>query len=102
MGKKDKSVLPYPGYQKLKRQITVKTRKFMRNPLLRRKQMVVDIHHQHMATPRKKLIRAKVLKMYKVKDPRTIVLFGFKSKYGGGKTKGKYFKNIYETKQTMN
>ena len=26
--------------------------------------------------------------MYKVKDPHSIVLFGFKSKYGGGKTTG--------------
>ena len=28
------------------------------------------------------------MKLYKVKDPHSIVLFGFKSKYGGGKTSG--------------
>merc|ERR1719237_1012852 len=50
--------------------------------------MVVDIRHQHLATPSRKLIRRNVAKLYKVKDPRCIVLFGFKSKYGGGKTTG--------------
>lgn len=79
--------IPYPGYTKLKREITIKTRKFMVNKLLKRKQMVVDIHHQHMATPRKKLIRSKIAKLYKVRDPKTIVLFGTKSKYGGGTSK---------------
>merc|ERR1712087_294467 len=36
-----------------------------------------------------------VAKLYKVKDPHTIVLFGFKSKYGGGKTTG--FCLIYDS-----
>ena len=31
---------PYPGYDKLKRVVTLKTRKFMVNKLLQRKQMV--------------------------------------------------------------
>mmetsp|Transcript_272 Transcript_272/g.383 ORF Transcript_272/g.383 Transcript_272/m.383 type:complete len:146 (+) Transcript_272:98-535(+) len=79
---------PYPGYEKLKRVITLKTRRFMVNKLLQRKQMVLDIRHQHLATPSRKLIRRKIQKMYKVKDAHSIVLFGFKSKYGGGKTKG--------------
>eukprot|EP01083_Nonionella_stella_P313794 1127994_1 len=79
---------PYPGYDKLKRVVTIKTRKFMVNKLLQRKQMVVDIRHQHLATPSRKLIRRKIAKIYKVKDPHSIVLFGFKSKYGGGKTTG--------------
>merc|ERR1711971_574768 len=73
---------------KLKRVVVMKTRKFMVNKLLQRKQMVVDIRHQHMGTPSRKLIRRRVAKMYKIKDPHTIVLFGFKSKYGGGKTTG--------------
>eukprot|EP01084_Bolivina_argentea_P257879 434554_1 len=79
---------PYPGYDKLKRVVTVKTRKFIVNKLLCRKQMVVDIRHQHLATPSRRLIRRKISSIYKVKDPHTIVLFGFKSKYGGGKTTG--------------
>jgi len=79
---------PYPGYDKLKRVVTIKSRRFMVNKLLQRKQMVLDIHHQHLATPARKLIRRRVMKMYKIKDPNTIVLFGFRSKYGGGKSKG--------------
>merc|ERR1712228_264016 len=79
---------PYPGYDKLKRVVTVKTRKFMVNKLLCRKQMVVDIRHQHLATLSRRLIPRRICKAYKVKDPHTIVLFGFKSKYGGGKTTG--------------
>merc|ERR1711933_215653 len=79
---------PYPGYDKLKRVVTVKTRKFMVNKLLCRKQMVVDIRHQHLATPSRRLVRRRICKMYKIKDPHTVVLFGFKSKYGGGKTTG--------------
>lgn len=35
---------PYPGYDKLKRVVTVKTRKFMVNKLLCRKQMVLTHH----------------------------------------------------------
>eukprot|EP00483_Globobulimina_turgida_P007495 UN07509 len=60
----------------------------MVNKLLNRKQMVVDIRHSHLATPSRRLIRRKIMKLYKVKDPNSIVLFGFKSKYGGGKTNG--------------
>merc|ERR1711951_218118 len=85
---------PYPGYEKLKRVVTVKSRKFMVNKLMCRKQMILDIRHQHCATPSRKLVKQKLRKMYKVQDPRTIVLFGFRSKYGGGKTTG--FGLIYD------
>eukprot|EP01083_Nonionella_stella_P284055 966870_1 len=60
----------------------------MFNIFLKRKKMVVDIRHQNLATPSRKLIRRKIAKIYKEKDPHSIVMFGFKSKYGGGKTTG--------------
>mmetsp|Transcript_22996 Transcript_22996/g.28238 ORF Transcript_22996/g.28238 Transcript_22996/m.28238 type:complete len:144 (-) Transcript_22996:74-505(-) len=88
MPKKEKGADPYKGYTKLKRIVTVRTRKFMTNKLLCRKQMVVDIAHQHCKTPSRALIRKKIAKEYKIKDGNCIVLFGFKSKYGGGRTTG--------------
>jgi small subunit ribosomal protein S24e len=80
--------LPYEGYTKLIRKITMRARRFQTNKLLQRKQMILQISHEHLATPRKRLIRRKVCNMYNVKDPKTVVLFGFRTKFGGGKTTG--------------
>merc|ERR1712202_47936 len=44
--------------------VTVKTRKFMTNRLLQRKQMVVDVLHPGKATVSKKDIREQLAKMY--------------------------------------
>merc|ERR1711997_600453 len=73
---------------------TIRTRKFMTNKLLCRKQMVVDVLHPGRATLPKTEIREKLAKAYKV-TADVIFAFGFRTHFGGGKTTG--FALIYDT-----
>eukprot|EP01116_Phalansterium_solitarium_P018481 TRINITY_DN48_c0_g1_i1.p1 TRINITY_DN48_c0_g1~~TRINITY_DN48_c0_g1_i1.p1 ORF type:complete len:145 (+),score=54.43 TRINITY_DN48_c0_g1_i1:29-436(+) len=68
--------------------VVVRTRKFLTNRLLSRKQMIIDVIHPGRAPVAKTELRAKIAKMYKVADPQTVQLFGFKSAFGGGKSTG--------------
>merc|ERR1711924_441689 len=74
--------------------ITVRTRKFMTNRLLQRKQMIVDIIHPDSATPKKTEVRDALAKNYKTQADH-IIAFGFKTVFGGGKTSG--FALIYDS-----
>ncbi len=74
--------------------VTVRTRKFMTNRLLQRRQMVVDVLHPNRATIAKTEVREKLAKMYKC-TPDRVFAFGFKTNFGGGKTTG--FALIYDT-----
>uniref|UniRef100_A0A2K5DNE9 Small ribosomal subunit protein eS24 n=1 Tax=Aotus nancymaae TaxID=37293 RepID=A0A2K5DNE9_AOTNA len=65
----------------------IRTRKFMTNRLLQRKQMVIDVLHPGKATVPKTEIREKLAKMYKT-TPDVIFVFGFRTHFGGGKTTG--------------
>ena len=78
-----------------KSQVTIRTRNLIVNPLLCRKQMTVDIYHPGVAQPKFEEIKQKLAQMFKVKDLQTIVLNGFVTKFGGGKTTG--FALIYDT-----
>uniref|UniRef100_A0A8C9I0P8 40S ribosomal protein S24 n=1 Tax=Piliocolobus tephrosceles TaxID=591936 RepID=A0A8C9I0P8_9PRIM len=60
----------------------------MSNPLLRRKQFALEILHPNISTIPKKEVKARLAKMYKLNNTNTIVLFGFKVLFGGGRTKG--------------
>merc|ERR1712000_352437 len=73
---------------------TIRTRKFMTNRLLSRKQMVVDISHPGRRTISKDNVRDELSKMYKTgKD--CVFPFGFRTAFGGGRTTG--FCLIYDT-----
>uniref|UniRef100_A0AAQ4S205 40S ribosomal protein S24 n=4 Tax=Cottioidei TaxID=8100 RepID=A0AAQ4S205_GASAC len=74
--------------------VTVRTRKFMTNRLLQRKQMVVDVLHPGKATVPKTEIREKLAKMYKT-TPDVVFAFGFRTQFGGGKTTG--FAMVYDS-----
>merc|ERR1711990_1256753 len=74
--------------------ITVRTRKFMTNRLLQRKQMIVDIIHPNASTPKKSEVREALAKNYKTNADH-IIAFGFKTVFGGGKTSG--FALIYDS-----
>ncbi|KAI0984382.1 hypothetical protein GJ496_002914 [Pomphorhynchus laevis] len=74
--------------------VTIRTRKFMKNPLLSRKQMVVDVLHPRRACISKKEIRERLGQMYK-SPADTIFCFGFRTCFGGGKSTG--FALIYKT-----
>jgi small subunit ribosomal protein S24e len=73
---------------------TIRTRKFMTNRLLCRKQMVCDVLHPGLPSISKKEIRDKLAAMYKV-TPDVIFVFGFRTNFGGGKSTG--FALIYDT-----
>ncbi|KAL7640233.1 UNVERIFIED_CONTAM: hypothetical protein RMT77_009647 [Armadillidium vulgare] len=73
---------------------TIRTRKFMTNRLLNRKQMVVDVLHPGRPTVPKKELNEKLAKMYKT-TPDVVFSFGFKTQFGGGKSTG--FALVYDT-----
>ena len=74
--------------------VTVRTRKYMTNRLLSRRQMVVDVLHPNRSSVPKTEIREKIAKMYKC-TPDRVFAFGFKTNFGGGKSSG--FALIYDT-----
>ena len=80
-------------------EFTVRTRKFLNNPLLGRKQFVLDVIHPGMANVSKKDLAEKLRSMYKVHDVQCIQLFSFKTAFGGGRSSG--FGLIYENLEKL-
>lgn len=75
-------------------QVIVRTRKLMRNPLLNRRQFVVDVHHTGAKPVSKTELREHIARLHKV-DGKTVVVFGFKTAFGGGRSTG--FGLIYDS-----
>ncbi|CAE7497247.1 RPS24B [Symbiodinium microadriaticum] len=75
--------------------VQIRTRKFIRNALLSRRQFVIDVIHPGRANLSRSETQDKLAEMYKVKDKNTVFVFGFRSQYGGGKSTG--FALIYDT-----
>jgi len=73
---------------------TIRTRKFLTNRLLQRKQFVVDVLHPGRASIPKNEVREKIAKVYKA-NKDSVIVFGFKTAFGGGKSTG--FGLIYDT-----
>merc|ERR1712127_96726 len=69
-------------------------RKFLKNPLLGRKQLSIDLIHPEMANVSKKDITDKLVKTMKA-DEKCISIFGMKTKFGGGRSTG--FALIYDS-----
>ena len=65
--------------------VTLRTRKFIRNKLLSRRQMVVDIVHPGRANVAKAEVQEMLAKKFKAE---TVICFGMATKFGGGKTTG--------------
>ncbi|MCJ1480800.1 hypothetical protein MMC06_000955 [Schaereria dolodes] len=78
--------------------VTLRTRKFIRNALLGRKQMVVDVLHPNRANVSKDELRSKLSELYKAGKDQVSV-FGFRTQYGGGKSTG--FALIYDSVEAM-
>ncbi|KAL8858296.1 MAG: hypothetical protein Q9178_005159 [Gyalolechia marmorata] len=78
--------------------VTLRTRKFIRNPLLGRKQMVVDVLHPSRPNVSKDELRSKLAELYKASKD-TVSVFGFRTQYGGGKSTG--FALIYDSNEAM-
>lgn len=105
-------------------EVTLRTRKFLRNPLLARRQMVVYVNFLHillssgvlkevdnMANPwnsdvlhpqrpnvSKEELRDKLSELYKCEKDQ-VNCFGFRTQYGGGKSTG--FALIYDSPERM-
>merc|ERR1712072_303019 len=69
----------------------------MDNRLLARKQCVLDVFHSGDACAKKSEICEHIGSKFRA-DPENVVLFGFKTKFGGGKTSG--FCLIYDNKDS--
>ncbi|KAK4443080.1 S-adenosylmethionine-dependent methyltransferase-like protein [Podospora aff. communis PSN243] len=78
--------------------VTLRTRKFIRNPLLGRKQMVVDILHPGRANIAKEELREKLAGLYKA-NKEQVSVFGLRTQFGGGKTTG--FALVYDSPEAM-
>jgi len=88
--------------------VTLRTRKFLTNRLLQRKQMVrvfpshfslyliqiLDVLHPGRANVSKDELRDKLSALYK-SDKENVFVFGFRTAYGGGKSTG--FALIYDS-----
>ncbi|ELR04194.1 hypothetical protein VC83_03101 [Pseudogymnoascus destructans] len=78
--------------------VTLRTRKFIRNPLLGRKQMVIDVLHPNRANVSKDDLRVKLAELYKCTKDQ-INVFGLQTQYGGGKTTG--FALVYDSPEAL-
>lgn len=72
----------------------LRCRKFMRNSLLSRRQMIVDVIHPGKKVATHEEIRNELASRHNVADSKLIFLFNFRTAFGGGKTTGFCF--IYD------
>jgi small subunit ribosomal protein S24e len=77
--------------------VQIRTRKFIRNNLLKRRQFVIDVIHPGRANVAKAELQEKLMGMYKVGAANLIQLFGFRTVFGGGKSTG--FALIYDNEE---
>lgn len=73
--------------------VTIRTRKFITNRLLARRQFVVDVLHPSRPNVPKAELSEKLAAIYKTEKDR-VVSFGFKTHFGGGRSTG--FALIYD------
>ncbi|KAI6650683.1 40S ribosomal protein S24-like [Oopsacas minuta] len=75
-------------------EIVIRTKKVMKNRLLNRKQMVLDVLHPNKPPVSKEDIRKQLAKKFKT-TPDVIFCFGFRTAFGGGRSTG--FALIYDS-----
>ncbi|KAF7969346.1 hypothetical protein HWV62_27679 [Athelia sp. TMB] len=73
--------------------ITLRTRKFITNRLLARRQFVLDVLHPSRPNVSKSDLSEKLAALYKT-DKARVVTFGFRTVFGGGRSTG--FALIYD------
>jgi len=67
--------------------VVIRTKKFLLNRLLSRKQMVLEVIHAGQPNVPKDTLKELLAKKFKT-DGKNISLFGFKTLYGGGRSSG--------------
>ncbi|KAI9445263.1 ribosomal protein L23/L15e core domain-containing protein [Lactarius indigo] len=78
--------------------VTIRTRKFITNRLLARRQFVVDVLHPSRPPISRTELSEKLAGIYKA-DKARIVPFGFKTHFGGGRSTG--FALIYDSEEAQ-
>ncbi|KAF8271458.1 ribosomal protein L23/L15e core domain-containing protein [Lactarius quietus] len=78
--------------------VTIRTRKFITNRLLSRKQFIVDVLHPSRPPISRTELSEKLAGIYKA-DKARIVVFGFKTHFGGGRSTG--FALIYDSEDAQ-
>jgi small subunit ribosomal protein S24e len=73
--------------------VTLRTRKFITNRLLARRQFILDVLHPSRPNVSKAELSEKLAAMYKT-DKDRVVTFGFRTHFGGGRSTG--FALIYD------
>jgi ribosomal protein S24E len=73
--------------------ITIRTRKFITNRLLARRQFVIDVLHPQRPNVSKDELSEKIAALYKSEKAR-VVTFGLQTQFGGGRSTG--FALIYD------
>lgn len=73
--------------------VTIRTRKFITNRLLARRQFIVDVLHPNRANVSKAELSEKLAQIYKT-DKARVVTFGLRTAFGGGRSTG--FGLIYD------
>ncbi|RKP30172.1 hypothetical protein METBISCDRAFT_23539 [Metschnikowia bicuspidata] len=74
--------------------VTIRTRKVISNPLLARRQFVIDVLHPNRANVSKDELRERLSELYKA-DKDAVSVFGFRTQFGGGKSTG--FGLVYQS-----
>lgn len=83
----------YPFQADSSAPITLRTRKFITNRLLARRQFVLDVLHPSRPNVSKAELSEKLAALYKT-DKNRVVTFGFRTQFGGGRSTG--FALIYD------
>ncbi|KIY71631.1 hypothetical protein CYLTODRAFT_390050 [Cylindrobasidium torrendii FP15055 ss-10] len=73
--------------------VTLRTRKFITNRLLARRQFVLDVLHPSRPNVSKEELSERLGALYKA-DKKRVVTFGFRTHFGGGRSTG--FALIYD------
>ncbi|EIW64678.1 40S ribosomal protein S24 [Trametes versicolor FP-101664 SS1] len=73
--------------------VTIRTRKFITNRLLARRQFIVDVLHPNRPNVSKSELSERLAAIYKT-DKLRVVTFGLKTAFGGGRSTG--FGLIYD------
>lgn len=78
--------------------VTIRTRKFITNRLLARRQFIVDVLHPGRPNVPGAELSEKLAALYK-SDKARVVPFGFKTHFGGGRSTG--FALIYDDEESQ-
>ena len=78
--------------------VTIRTRKFITNRLMARRQFVVDVLHPSRPNVSRSELSEKLATLYKT-DTGRVVTFGFRTHFGGGRSTG--FALIYDDEESQ-